>query len=108
MTAESAQPRNVTRPFPVLWVGSGDETTASPALYSSSLLSVSLSAHVRKMESFRFGQSIRALVSHISRLDDREINLEYAEGYEYRLEVCLRELLAMESIGVLELQGPMC
>ena len=28
--AESAQPRkasNVTRPFPVLWVGSGDETT---------------------------------------------------------------------------------
>ena len=29
MTAESAQPRkasNVTIPFPVLWVGSGDET----------------------------------------------------------------------------------
>ena len=29
MTAESAQPRkasNVTTPFPVLWVGSGDET----------------------------------------------------------------------------------
>ena len=37
MTAESAQPRNVTRPFPVLWVGSGDETTASPALSSLSL-----------------------------------------------------------------------
>ena len=59
------------------------------------------------MESFRFGQSIRALVSDISRLDDREINLECAEGYEYRLEVCLRELLAMESIGVQEQQyGP--
>ena len=54
------------------------------------------------MESFRFGQSIRALVSDISRLDDSEINLECAEGYEYRLEVCLRELLAMESIWVLE------
>ena len=30
MTAESAQPRkarNVTIPFPVLWVGSGDETS---------------------------------------------------------------------------------
>ena len=30
MTAESAQPRkasNVTRPFPVLWVGSGDKTS---------------------------------------------------------------------------------
>ena len=30
MTAESAQPRkasNVTRHFPVLWVGSGDETS---------------------------------------------------------------------------------
>ena len=29
MTAESAQPikaSNVTRPFPILWVGSGDET----------------------------------------------------------------------------------
>ena len=26
MTAESAQPSNVTKPFPVLWVGSGDET----------------------------------------------------------------------------------
>ena len=29
MTAGSAQPRkasNVTRPFPVLWVGSGDKT----------------------------------------------------------------------------------
>ena len=66
---------------------------------SSLSLSLSLSAHVRKMESFRFGQSIRALVSDISRLDDY---LECAEGYEYRLEVCLRELLAMESIGVLE------
>ena len=33
MTAESAQPgkaSNVTRPFPVLWVGSGDETRSSP------------------------------------------------------------------------------
>ena len=31
--ADSAQPRkasNVTRPFPILWVGSGDETTAGP------------------------------------------------------------------------------
>ena len=74
---------------------------------SSLSRSLSLSAHVRKMESFRFGQSIRALVSDISRLDDREINLECAEGYEYRLEVCLRELLAMESIGVQEQQyGP--
>ena len=29
MNADSAQPRkasNVTRPFPILWVGSGDET----------------------------------------------------------------------------------
>ena len=29
MTADTAQPRkrsNVTRPFPILWVGSGDET----------------------------------------------------------------------------------
>ena len=54
------------------------------------------------MESFRFGQSIRALLSDISRQDDRDINLECAEGYQYRLEVCLRELLGMESIGLLE------
>ena len=26
MTADSAQPRKVTKPFPILWVGSGDET----------------------------------------------------------------------------------
>ena len=35
MNADSAQPRkasNVTRPFPILWVGSGDETTVRMAM----------------------------------------------------------------------------
>ena len=35
MNADSAQPRkasNVTRPFPILWVGSGDETSSLLAL----------------------------------------------------------------------------
>ena len=43
MNAESAQPRNrsnVTRPFPIVWVWSGDETGVSPDVANVSLYSL--------------------------------------------------------------------
>lgn len=54
------------------------------------------------MESFCFGQSIRALLSDLWRIEDEEITLACADGYLWRLEACLREILPMESLGLLE------
>ena len=54
------------------------------------------------MESFRLGQSIRALLSDLSSVGVNEITLECADGYLWRLEVSLREFLALEALGLME------
>ena len=73
---------------------------ANPTSHNNDLFHVTVSDPW--MESFRFGQSIRALLSDLWTIEDEEITLACADGYLWRLEVFLRELLAMESLGALE------
>lgn len=44
-------------------------------------------------------------MSDLTRLADQDIDLACADGYLWRLEASLRELLAMQSVGVLDHPG---
>ena len=59
------------------------------------------------MESFRFGEIIRALLHDLSCCRSDNVNIEQADGFLWRLEVAHRELVAMDAFAVLELPcGP--
>ena len=51
------------------------------------------------MDSFRFGESIRALVHDLSCCRSDNISIEQADGFLWRLEVTHRELVAMDAFG---------
>ena len=50
------------------------------------------------MESYRFGENIRALLSELSSVSDHDLTLEQVDGYVWRLEVTHRELIAMDTM----------
>ena len=57
-------------------------------------------------ESYRSGQSIRALISDLSSLRACELSLDLADGYLWRIEVAYREFVAMDALGMLGQSGP--
>ena len=57
-------------------------------------------------ESYRSGQSIRALISDLSSLRACELSLDLADGYLWQIEVAYREFVAMDALGMLGQSGP--
>ena len=52
-------------------------------------------------ERYRCGQSIRAVLSDLSTLQEDELTVDEADGILWRIEVMYREFVAMDALGVL-------